>query len=98
MFNCDNSNGLVLPGYTLLMKTAISVPDETFQRVERRAAELGLSRSEFYATAAARYLDDLERQSLTAKINQALDMAGDNPDEPLITSFARRQLAAETDW
>lgn len=58
------------------MKTAISVPDETFQRVERRAAELGVSRSQFYATAAARYLEDLERTSLTAKINEALELAG----------------------
>jgi len=29
------------------MKTAISVPDETFDQAERRAAELGMSRSEF---------------------------------------------------
>ncbi len=80
------------------MKTAISVPDETFQRVERRAAELGVSRSQFYSTAAARYLEDLERMSLTAKINDALARAGDDPDESLVTSYSRRRLAADVDW
>ncbi len=80
------------------MKTAISVPDETFQRVERRAAELGVSRSQFYATAAARYLKDLDRNSLTAKINDALARVGEDPDESLVTSYSRRRLAANDDW
>ena len=80
------------------MKTAISVPDETFQRVEHRAAELGVSRSQFYATAAARYLEDLDRSSLTARINEALEQAGVDSDESLVTSYSRRRLAADTDW
>ena len=80
------------------MKTAISVPDDTFQRVERRAAELGVSRSQFYATAAARYLEDLERTSLTAKINDALARVGEDPDDSLVTSYSRRRLAADDDW
>jgi len=80
------------------MKTAISVPDETFARVDRRAAELGVSRSQFYATAAARYLDDLERSSLTAKINQALELAGHDAVQSLVTSYSRERLAADDDW
>ena len=80
------------------MKTAISVPDDTFQRAERRAAELGVSRSQFYATAAARYLDELERSSLTAKINEALALAGEDADEALVTSYSRGRLAADADW
>lgn len=80
------------------MKTAISVPDETFARVDRRAAELGLSRSQFYAVAAARYLDDLDRSSLTMKINEALELAGEDPDASVVTSYSRRRLAADDDW
>lgn len=80
------------------MKTAISVPDETFERVERRAAELGVSRSQFYATAAARYLHDLERSSLTAKINEALELSGEDADVPVVTSYSRRRLAADDAW
>lgn len=80
------------------MKTAISVPDDTFHRVERQAAELGVSRSQFYATAAARYLEDLERASLTATINQALEAAGTDADGPLVAAYSRRRLAASDDW
>jgi mRNA interferase MazF len=41
------------------VKTAISVPDETFARVDEAAARLGVSRSEFYARAAERWLVEL---------------------------------------
>ena len=54
------------------MKTAISVPDETFARVERAASRLGVSRSEFFARAAERWLADLEDAGLTDAINAAL--------------------------
>ena len=63
---------VVIPGYTHAMKTAISVPDVLFHEVERRLRELGMSRSEFYATAARRFLDDLDGESLTDEINAAL--------------------------
>ena len=86
------------PVILLPVKTAISVPDETFERVERRAAELGVSRSQFYATAAARYLHDLERSSLTAKINEALELAGEDVDESVVTSYSRQRLAADDAW
>lgn len=54
------------------MKTAISVPDHTFERVERWVQELGMSRSEFYSRAASRYLDELEAGSVTKRIDIAL--------------------------
>ena len=34
---------MVLPGYTGGMKTAISVPNDTFEQATRKAAELGIS-------------------------------------------------------
>ena len=55
------------------MKTAISVPDETFQRVEQAAKRLGVSRSEFYARAAQSWLDALEDDDTTDAINMAID-------------------------
>jgi hypothetical protein len=51
------------------VKTAISLPDDTYEQATRRAAELGISRSEFFARAARRYLDELTSQSLTHQIN-----------------------------
>ncbi len=90
----------VIPGYTHLVKTAISVPDETFDRVCRRAVALGMSRSEFFARAAQRFLDELDAESLTGQIDTALQSI-DAPDESQETAVAvgRRVLsAASDDW
>jgi predicted transcriptional regulator len=54
------------------MKTAISLPDDTFERVDRAAQQLGISRSEFFARAAERWLAALEDDQTTAAINSAL--------------------------
>lgn len=79
------------------MKTAISVPDETFEQATKQAAELGISRSEFFSQAARRYLDELAAQSLTQQINDALTAGGD--DSAAVAAEAGRQLlAAGDDW
>jgi hypothetical protein len=54
------------------MKTAISLPDATFERIERAAKKLGVSRSEFFARAAERWLDDLDDEGVTDAINWAI--------------------------
>lgn len=69
------------------MKTAISVPDETFKRASRRASDLGLSRSEFFARAAQHYIDELDAQSLTGRIDDALGRLG-SPDESTADAVA----------
>jgi len=54
------------------VKTAISIPDATFARVEASAARLGVSRSKFFTRAAERWLADLEGAETTAAINAVL--------------------------
>ena len=56
------------------MKTAISLPDSTFDRATEKSKELGISRSEFFARAAEVYLDELAGHSLTRQIDEALEM------------------------
>jgi metal-responsive CopG/Arc/MetJ family transcriptional regulator len=51
------------------MKTAISLPDETFRRANDAAAELGVSRSELFARAVEQYLDQLAGESITSQID-----------------------------
>jgi hypothetical protein len=65
----------VIPGYTPDVKTAISIPDETFARAEEHAAALGVSRSEFFTRAVRRYIDHLDAGSLTGRIDVAIDAA-----------------------
>ena len=89
--------GVVIPGYTIGMKTAISVPDETYERASRRAGDLGMSRSEFFARAAERYLDELDAQSLTTQIDDALDRLGAPDDTAADAVAAGHRLLADTD-
>ena len=91
--------GKVIPGHTLGMKTAISLPDETFDRASRRAKELGMSRSEFFARAAVSYLDELDAKSLTAQMDAALDLIGETDESTeLAVSAGRRVLGATDEW
>ncbi|MGL5857739.1 MAG: hypothetical protein ACRC35_04910 [Angustibacter sp.] len=81
------------------MKTAISVPDETFEAATRRARELGMSRSEFFTTAAERYLSELDRSSLSARIDEALaaGSAGDSSWADVVEA-SKARLAREPEW
>jgi metal-responsive CopG/Arc/MetJ family transcriptional regulator len=80
------------------MKTAISLPQDTFDQATRQAAELGISRSEFFARAARRYLDDLASQSLTQQIDEALDTTGHDDSAAAAVAAGRSRLAAGDDW
>jgi|GEM_PF-2682055 len=65
---------MVILSYTSIVKTAISVPDSLYAGVEAKVSELGMSRSQFYAVAVQRYLDELSRADLVARINEAIDL------------------------
>jgi metal-responsive CopG/Arc/MetJ family transcriptional regulator len=74
------------------VKTAISLPDETYRRVERAAKRLGVSRSEFFARAAERWLDALDDDATTEAINRALV---EDDDDHEFTDAAAAALAAD---
>jgi hypothetical protein len=73
------------------MKTAISLPDDTFHRADRAAKRLGVSRSEFFALAAERWLAALEEDDITDAIDRAI--AG-TPSDHDFTDAAAAALAA----
>ncbi len=79
------------------MKTAISIPDETFQEAERRADALGISRSEFFTVAARHYIEELDAQSLTARIDAVIDLVGEDESSDIAASAGHRTLAADAD-
>lgn len=72
------------------MKTAISLPDSTFNRIERAAAALGVSRSQFLARAAERWLDALEADRATQAINEAIEGV---PHDAIFVEAAASALA-----
>jgi antitoxin MazE6 len=87
----------VIPGYTKGMKTAISLPDDTYEQATRQAEALGISRSEFFARAARNYLDQLASRSLTLQINEALRPADDDSNAAAAAA-GRSYLAGQDDW
>ena len=89
----------VIPRYTGPVKTAISVPDDVFARVERVAAQHGMNRSQFYATAASRYADELEAGDLTAAIDAVVDVV--NADGSTwfgVDGGARLEAGMDDEW
>jgi len=82
--------------YTTGMKTAVSLPDELFERAEELALRLGKSRSQVYREALAEYLFRREPQSLTAALDAVVDEVGPEADGWLAAA-ARRGLE-RSEW
>ena len=90
---------LVCPGhcgYTLGMKTAISIPDAIYAEAERLARRLRKSRSQLYAEAMAAYLRRHDPEALTEAFNRVCAAVDSRPD-PFVESAARLALA-RTEW
>lgn len=89
----------VIPGYTRKVKTAISVPDQTYDRAERVAKKHGMNRSQFYSAAADRYAAELESADTTAAIDAAVDAANaDTSSRFAVAAGARILDGADEEW
>lgn len=86
-------------GYTPGMKTAISIPDDDFQRFERVAARNGMSRSEFYRRGAAKLADELEGASrLTAIADAVLAREGQPSESGSFLAESQRVIESGSEW
>jgi len=83
-------------GYTLGMKTAISIPDDVFDDAERLARELNQSRSALYSRAVREYVARHAPDSVTATLDALLADEID-PDSEFARVAARRALE-RSDW
>lgn len=83
-------------GYTLGMKTAVSVPNEVFERAERLAKRLKVSRSELYSRALREYLAQHSPDEVTQALDAVCEELGTGSDE-FVREAGRRVLQA-TDW
>lgn len=78
------------------MKTAISVPDDLFERAERVARELGMSRSELYATALREYLSEQRLGDVTARLDTVYADQASTLDPGL--DHRQRQSLSRDEW
>lgn len=89
---------MVIPGYTEEVKTAISLPDATFERATKRAAVLGMSRSELFVRAVDRYLDELDDDTVIAQIDAALPDTAEGSVVDAADAGRRRLAALDDEW
>ena len=83
-------------GYTLRMKTAISIPDPIFHTAERLAGHMGMSRSEFFRRAVEDYIEAHRYD----RVREVLDSVyGEEPSgvDEALAEMQRLSLPKE-DW
>ena len=78
------------------MKTAVSIPDEVFENVERLVRRAGKSRSEVYSAALREYVARHAPDEVTDSINRVCDGIGEQ-DDAFVRTAARRVLE-KTEW
>ena len=81
--------------YSQVVKTAVSIPDPIFEAADRLARRRRISRSELYAEALARLLEDDESSGITERLD---DVYGDRPSELDSGLAALQALAIDEDW
>src|SRR5882762_5275011 len=57
-------------GYTVGIKTAVSLPDDLFRKAEATARRLHVSRSKLYATKIAEFLKSQRGNAITERLNE----------------------------
>jgi metal-responsive CopG/Arc/MetJ family transcriptional regulator len=88
--------GRWIPGYTPGMKTAVSIPDEIFDKVERLARRGRRSRSEVFSAALREYVARHSPDEVTEAMDRVCAAVNDEPDG-FVTAAARRTLE-RTEW
>ena len=83
-------------GYTTGMKTAVSIPDDVFEKVDRFARRAKRSRSEVFSAALREYIARHAPDEVTDAINRAVDEIGDQRDE--FVAAAARRVLEKTEW
>lgn len=78
------------------MKTAVSVPDDVFERADRLARREGRSRSEVYSAALREYLARHAPDEVTEALDRLVSEIGEGVD-PFVEEVGRLGLAA-TEW
>ncbi len=73
------------------MKTAVSIPDEVFEKAERLAQRAKRSRSELFSAALAEYVARHAPDEVTEAINRVCADVGDQ-QVPFVAAAGRRVL------
>lgn len=83
-------------GYTVGMKTAISLPKDVFEKAERLARRARKSRSQLYCDALREYVARHSPDEVTEALNRAIEANG-QPLERFV-ALASAQTLARVEW
>ncbi len=78
------------------MKTAISIPDEIFERAERLARRRKESRSQLFSDAVREYIARHAPEEVTEAMDRVCAEVG-HPTDRFVSSAARRILK-QSEW
>ena len=78
------------------MKTAVSIPDDIFERAERLVRRQQRSRSELYAAALDEYVARHAQDEVTDTMNRVCDEIGESNDAFL--AAAGRHVLDRVEW
>jgi len=78
------------------MKTAVSIPDEVFEKVERLARRAKRSRSEVFSAALAEYVARHAPDEVTDAMDRVIADVGEPQDA--FVSAAGRRILEKTEW
>lgn len=82
--------------YTPGMKTAVSIPDDVFEKAERLARRMKKSRSELFGNALNEYIARHAPDQVTETMNQVCAEIGSEPDA--FATAASRRILERSDW
>lgn len=83
-------------GYTIGMKTAVSIPDSVFAKTDRYAQHVKKSRSQIVSEALREYLARHAPDEVTDAMDHAIDTIGDQRD-PFVTRSGD-QILSRQEW
>lgn len=80
------------------MKTAVSVPDDVFQRADHFARQTGRSRSEVYSAALREYVARHAPDELTEAMDRAVGALGEAATADDFVRAAANRRIEQADW
>ena len=78
------------------MKTAVSIPDDVFEKVQRLVRRQRKSRSEVFSDALREYVARHSPDEVTEKLNEVCGRIG--PETPQFVSAAARHIVQNAEW
>ena len=78
------------------MKTAVSIPDDVFEKAERLARRMKKSRSQLFSNALTEYVARHAPDHVTEAMDEVCAEIGSEPD-PFVSAASRRILE-RSEW